>query len=90
LIFDSFKQSTNREVKMAIRKRKQKGQAIMEYVIIIVVVALAALVVIGAFSDRIRALFAGATNTLGGEADVSTKSTAVMKEMQEEGIELDE
>lgn len=75
---------------MAIRKRKQKGQAIMEYVIIIVVVALAALVVIGAFSDRIRALFAGATNTLGGEADVSTKSTAVMKEMQEEGIELDE
>jgi hypothetical protein len=48
------------------------------------------LVVIGAFSDRIRALFAGATNTLGGEADVSTKSTAVMKEMQEEGIELDE
>lgn len=75
---------------MAIRKRKQKGQAIMEYVIIIVVVSLAALVVIGAFSDRIRALFAGATNTLGGDVSVEESSVSQMKEMDEGGIELDE
>ena len=75
---------------MAMKKRRQKGQAIMEYVIIIVIVALAALVVIGAFSDRIRGMFAGVTNTLGGDADVSTKSTEVMKEMDESGIDLDE
>ncbi len=76
---------------MTMRKRKQKGQAIMEYVIIIVIVALAALVVIGAFSDRIRAMFAGVTTTLGGEApDVSTKSTEVMKTMDEGGIDLDQ
>ncbi|MDD5727694.1 MAG: hypothetical protein PHV59_03935 [Victivallales bacterium] len=75
---------------MTIKRRKQQGQAIMEYVIIIVVVALAALIVIGAFSDRIRAMFAGVTNTLGGEADVSTKSTAIMKDMNEDGVELDE
>ena len=74
---------------MAIRKRKQKGQAIMEYVIIIVVVSLAALVVIGAFSDRIRALFAGATNTLGGDASVEESSVSQMKEMDEGGIELE-
>ena len=75
---------------MTMKKRKQKGQAIMEYVIIIVIVALAALVVIGAFSDRIRGMFAGVTNTLGGDADVSQKSTEVMKEMDEGGIDLDQ
>ena len=75
---------------MTMRKRRQKGQAIMEYVIIIVIVALAALVVIGAFSDRIRGMFAGVTTTLGGEADVSTKSTEIMKTMDEGGIDLDE
>ena len=75
---------------MAMKKRRQKGQAIMEYVIIIVIVALAALVVIGAFSDRIRGMFAGVTNTLGGEADVSTKSIEIMKEMDDTGIDLDQ
>ena len=75
---------------MAMKKRRQKGQAIMEYVIIIVIVALAALVVIGAFSDRIRGMFAGVTNTLGGEADVGTKSTEIMKEMDDTGIDLDQ
>ena len=75
---------------MTMKKRRQKGQAIMEYVIIIVIVALAALVVIGAFSDRLRAMFAGVTNTLGGDADVSQKSTEIAKEMDESGIDLDE
>ena len=74
---------------MAIRKRKQKGQAIMEYVIIIVVVSLAALVVIGAFSDRIKTLFAGATNTLGGDASVGESSVTQMQEMDESGVEVE-
>jgi Flp pilus assembly pilin Flp len=77
---------------MTMKKRKQKGQAIMEYVIIIVIVALAALVVIGAFSDRVRQLFAGVTNTLGGDADVSKKSTEIVTEIDESGgaIDLDQ
>ena len=62
---------------MTMKKRKQKGQAIMEYVIIIVIVALAALVVIGAFSDRVRNMFAGATNALGGEAEEVTEGQSV-------------
>jgi len=63
----------------------------MEYVIIIVIVALAALVVIGAFSDRIRGMFAGVTTTLGGDApDTSEKSTAIMKDMDEGGLDLDQ
>ena len=51
-----------------IRFKNQKGQAVVEYVIIIVVVALAALLVLTAFSDRLRGMIAGVTNTLGGEA----------------------
>jgi len=74
---------------MTMRKRKQKGQAIMEYVIIIVIVALAALVVIGAFSDRIRAMFAGVTNTLGGDADVSESSTETLTKIDEDGGAID-
>jgi len=77
---------------MAMKKRRQKGQAIMEYVIIIVIVALAALVVIGAFSDRIRNMFAGVTNTLGGNAEEVSDGQSVqeMKEMDAGGIDLDE
>ena len=74
---------------MKMKKRKQKGQAIMEYVIIIVIVALAALVVIGAFSDRIRAMFAGVTNTLGGSADVSESSTETLTKIDEDGGAID-
>ena len=75
---------------MTMKKRKQKGQAIMEYVIIIVIVALAALVVIGAFSDRIRTMFAGVTTSLGGETpDVSESSVETMKSMDEDGIKVD-
>ena len=62
----------------------------MEYVIIIVIVALAALVVIGAFSDRIRNMFAGVTNTLGGTAEeVSDGQSATdLKELQGSGLDL--
>jgi Flp pilus assembly pilin Flp len=61
----------------------------MEYVIIIVIVALAALVVIGAFSDRIRNLFAGVTNTLGGNAETVSDGQSVqdMKDLQGSGLD---
>ncbi|MDD5598890.1 MAG: hypothetical protein PHV82_13160 [Victivallaceae bacterium] len=74
---------------MTIKRRRQKGQAIMEYVIIIVIVALAALVVIGAFSDRIRNLFAGVTNTLGGNAETVSDGQSVqdMKDLQGSGLD---
>lgn len=74
---------------MKIKKCRQKGQAIMEYVIIIVIVALAALVVIGAFSDRIRNLFAGVTNTMGGNAETVSDGQSVqdMKDLQGSGLD---
>jgi pilus assembly protein Flp/PilA len=48
------------------KNRKEQGQAIVEYIIIVVIVAIAAFVVIGAFSDRLKDMIAGATTTLGG------------------------
>jgi Flp pilus assembly pilin Flp len=61
------------------RFKRQKGQAIVEYVIIVVVVALAALVILGAFSDRIRTMIAGATTSLGGEEKTVDEGSSLEK-----------
>ena len=77
-------------MKAKVRKRfgrKQSGQALVEYVILIAVVALAALFVLGAFSDRLREMIAGVTNTLGGDADVDKNSVEIVKELKKEGLD---
>lgn len=67
--------------------KNQKGQAVVEYVIIIVVVALAALLVLTAFSDRLRGMIAGVTNTLGGEATAEQgDSKEIMSDLKSEGV----
>jgi Flp pilus assembly pilin Flp len=40
-------------------KKHNSGQAIVEYIIIIVIVAVAAFAIIGLFSDRIRTIISG-------------------------------
>ena len=72
-----------------IRLKNQKGQAVVEYVIIIVVVALAALLVLTAFSDRLRGMIAGVTNTLGGEVDEVQDSKQILKDLQADGVDMD-
>ena len=52
-----------------LRRRRQKGQAFVEYVILVAVIALAALFALANFSDRIKDMINGITVTLGGEAD---------------------
>lgn len=77
-------------MKAKIRKRirkNQRGQALVEYVILIAVVALAALFVLGAFSDRLREMIAGVTNTLGGEAEADKSSVSIVKELKAEGVD---
>ena len=77
-------------MKAKIRRRFRKaerGQALVEYVILIAVVALAALFVLGAFSDRLREMIAGVTNTLGGDAEVDKSSVSVVKELKAEGLD---
>ena len=71
------------------RKRRQKGQAFIEYVILIVVIALAALFVLASFSDRLRDMVTGVTVTLGGKKsdDADKDSKDIIKELGREGIQ---
>lgn len=56
----------NKRLRYALKHKKTAGQAIVEYIIIVAIVAIGALTVIGLFGDRIKALFSGATGDLGG------------------------
>ena len=71
-------------------KRGEKGQGMVEYIIIIVIVALAALTVMGIFSDRLRALIAGAASELGSdnaaEAYQEKNSMSILQSMDENGL----
>lgn len=68
--------------------KRQRGQALVEYIIIIVIVAIASLVLLGAFSDRIRTMIAGATNSLTNDNKVSVDKTSLdsARDLTEEGI----
>jgi Flp pilus assembly pilin Flp len=70
--------------------KSKRGQAMAEYIIIVVVVALAALAIFGVFSDRLRSLLGGATEMLGGsQSDVQqatgTKSKDFLQQTQPSG-----
>lgn len=71
------------------RKRRQKGQAFIEYVILIVVIALAALFVLASFSDRLRDMITGVTVTLGGSKAEKDKDSSMdfIKDLDKEGIQ---
>ena len=45
-------------------KRARSGQAMVEYIIIVVVIGVAALAIFGIFGDTLREKFSGATSTL--------------------------
>jgi hypothetical protein len=51
------------------KRRSSGGQAILEYIIIIALVAVAALPVLGLFGDRIRQLIASVVHSFDSNAD---------------------
>ena len=55
-------------------KRKQ-GQAMVEYIIIVVVVAIAALLIFGVFSDTLKQKLGGAVEQLGGDSSAVDEAT---------------
>lgn len=78
---------------MKIKRNKRRGQAIVEYIIIVVVIAIAALTIMGIFSDRIRTLIAGAASSLGSEnaaSAVDKSSGEILKTMDKEGVDITE
>ena len=73
-----------------IRKHNSTGQAIVEYIIIIAIIAVAALTILGIFSDRIRELIAGSASALGSKnaaSEVDKESVQVIKEMDKSGVQ---
>ena len=74
------------------KRRSSGGQAILEYIIIIALVAVAALTVLGFFGDRIKQLIAGSTSAIsnGEKADAAGEygdSLKNLKEMDKDGPE---
>lgn len=71
------------------KHRRQRGQAVVEYIILIVVIALAALFVLANFSDRLRAMVTGVTVTLGGTEDdsMSKSSVEIVRELDKTGLD---
>lgn len=53
--------------------KRKEGQAMVEYIIIVAVVAIAALVVFGIFGDTIQKKIAGAVDTLEGDTTGSSE-----------------
>ena len=47
-------------------RNSKSGQTMVEYIIIVLIIAVAALAIVGVFSDRVRELFGFATEELGG------------------------
>ena len=71
--------------------RSRRGQAMTEYIIIVVVVALAALFIFAVFSDTIRAKLGGGVELLGGDSGAKDDaldqgSLDTLRELDEDGL----
>jgi Flp pilus assembly pilin Flp len=74
-------------------KKKRSGQTIVEYILIVVLVAIASLVVLGLFSDTLRKKISGAissmTNTSeaqDAQSNADNKSEDILKDLDKEGV----
>ena len=76
-------------IRRNLKKRIQRGQAIVEYIILVVIIALGALFVLANFSDRLRDMITGVTVTLGGEADATAdrSSLDIVQELDKTGVD---
>lgn len=75
---------------MKAKLRRKSGQAMVEYIIIVAVVAIAALVIFGLFGDTIQEKLAGATSELDSDSDAAEqveagKSRQFLKDLDADG-----
>ena len=61
-----IREKTNEGGNMKKALKRKEGQGMVEYIIIVAIIAVAAIAVFGLFSDRIRTMLSGATVELGG------------------------
>ena len=67
------------------KRRSSGGQAILEYIIIIALVAVAALTVLGFFGDRIKHLITGSTKMIGGDTEGEEEKSSLSTLQNMEG-----
>jgi Flp pilus assembly pilin Flp len=53
-------------------KRRERGQGMTEYIIIVALIAIGAIFVVTVFGDNIRALFGSSANALVGQSTATT------------------
>jgi Flp pilus assembly pilin Flp len=70
---------------MKTKMKRKEGQAMVEYIIIVAVVAIAALVLFGMFGDTIKSKLGGAVDALdGGSAgQTEAESSGSLEQLQE-------
>ena len=72
------------------KRRSAAGQAILEYIIIIAIVAVSSLLVLSLFADRIKQLIAGSASAIGSKSSAQAAgeegdSLKTVQEMDQNG-----
>ena len=72
-------------------KRHNRGQTIVEYVLIIAIIVVAAIGILGVFSDTVREKLSGVVHIFGGDtaradAAVQIHSEDVMRSLKSDGV----
>lgn len=62
-------------MKTARNTRRNRGQGMTEYIIIVALIAIAAIGVITLFGDNIRRLFGMSADALGGDSNIAQRNT---------------
>lgn len=65
--------------------RKSRGQTIVEYVLIIAIVVVAAVGILSVFSDTVRQKIAGVVQVFGGDTSSASLDKSGQQQMQELG-----
>lgn len=73
------------------KRNRRKGQAIIEYVLIIAIVVVASVAILGMFSDTVRHKIAGIIKVFDPSADtdnaINTTSQELLENLDENGLQ---
>jgi len=75
---------------MKLRRKGQKGQAIVEYIIIIVVVSIASLAILSVFSGKIHNIISGAVSSISNESPGTVDDNAAKDALKTTGSDATE
>jgi Flp pilus assembly pilin Flp len=76
-------------MRRAPKKKRNAGQAIIEYVLIIAIVVVASVTILSLFSDTVRGKIAGIVKVFDPDADTSvvdTSSQEIMEQLDKDGL----